>query len=241
MVRRQIPSPAIAWANASGSSRLRLYASQRAGAQTSAWSREPRTSASLSRPAYARRPCGTRTRPCASSSVSIAPANSCRCSSRALASVIGRLPTRFESSVQAGHRKDREAAVDPPRDHGAVGELPAEPRGDGDAPLAVNRVSVLTGEHRSRSLLTSDGVGWSDQPGFRYRPPGTGPACGNFPTFHHFAPLPGILARRGGPSMGKSQRGRAGGWHRRQARDSRRACGSTPAGRRCADERPPRE
>ena len=41
MVRRQIPSPAIARANASGSSRLRLYSSQRAGAQISAWSRDP--------------------------------------------------------------------------------------------------------------------------------------------------------------------------------------------------------
>ena len=139
-----------------------------------------------------------------------------------------------------GHREDREAAVDPPRDHGAVGELPAESRRDGDAPLAVDRVSVLTGEHRSRALPD---IGWrrmERSTGFRHRSPGTGPACGNFPTFHHFAPLPGILARRDGPSMGKSQRGRAG-----PPADPYRVGGGTrahpPTRRRARSARPGRE
>ena len=90
------------------------------------------------------------------------------------------------------------------------GELRAETRRDGDAPLAVDRMTVLAGEHRSRSLLTSDGGGWTDQPGDGSPPAGPCPLGGWFPTFHHFAPLPGIIARSGGPSMGKSHSGRLG-------------------------------
>src|SRR4029453_11695021 len=96
------------------------------------------------------------------------------------------------------------AAVEPPGDHGAIGELPAEARRDGDPSLAVDRVPVLTREHRSRSLLTSNGGGWTDQPGAGSLPVGSSPAGGWVPPFHHFAPLRGIIARREGPSMGKS-------------------------------------
>ena len=47
------------------------------------------------------------------------------------------------------HREDREAGVEPPRDHAATVELRAETRRDGDAPLLVDRVPVLAGEHRA--------------------------------------------------------------------------------------------
>src|SRR4029078_11232997 len=118
-------------------------------------------------------------------------------------------PDTSSELTPGGHREDREAAVEPPGDHGAIRELPAETRRDGDASLAVDRVTVLTGEHRSRSLLTSHGGGWTDQPGDDSSPAGPCPLGGWFPTFHHFAPLPGIIAWSGGASMGKSHASRA--------------------------------
>src|SRR5829696_7435344 len=52
--------------------------------------------------------------------------------------------------VPGRHREDREAGVEPPGDDNAPGELRAEARRDGKAPLLVNRMPVLAGEHRSR-------------------------------------------------------------------------------------------
>src|SRR6478735_5135390 len=51
--------------------------------------------------------------------------------------------------VPCRHRKDREAGVEPPRHDHAPGELRTEARRDGEAPLVVDRMPVLAGEHRS--------------------------------------------------------------------------------------------
>ena len=67
---------------------------------------------------------------------------------------MGRLPTLAASASQAAIGKDREAGVEPPRDHRPTVELGAESRRDGDASLTVHRVPVLAGEHRSASLTS---------------------------------------------------------------------------------------
>ena len=152
------PAPRSPSAKAVGSSSAWLYSSQRAGAQISAWSREPRTSASPSRPAKPRRFCGTRTRPWRSSSVSKAPANSCRWSSRALGSVMGRLPTFVASSSQAGIGKIARQVSS----HLATTQPPAscarKRAGTARRPLSSTACRYSPVNTASRLSLTSDGA-----------------------------------------------------------------------------------
>ena len=191
MVRRQIPSPAIACANASGSSRRsavvvpagRLPRSRR-GRGT------PGPLASASRPANARSPCGTSTRPWRSSSVSKAPREQLSLEQPGVGIGHGQAADPRRELLPGRHREDREAGVEPPRDHRPTVELRAEAGRDGDAPLPVDRMPVLAGEHRSP---TPD-VRW------RRRTINRGTSR-RFPTSHHFAPLLGILTPRGRPSM----------------------------------------
>src|SRR6476646_69068 len=96
----QMPRPSMASASAAGSSRLRRYDSQRSGAQISAGSRVPTTTASPARPAMSRRKPGMRTRPCPSSVVSTAPAKMNRSNRRARSSAMGSVATLSASASQ---------------------------------------------------------------------------------------------------------------------------------------------
>ena len=72
-------------------------------------------------------------------------------------------------------------------------------------------------------------------------PPGTGPVVRELPHFPPLCATSGHSSAPGGPSMGKSQRGRAAGRHRRQARTRDVHSGGTPAGAAARTQRPPRE
>ena len=206
--------------------------SQRGGAQISAWSRVAEDEGLGLRGRRTSGGIGTRTRPWRSSSVSKAPANSCRWSGRASGSVIGqaRRPSSRGRPSRPGRiarqRVDHRATTQPV-------ELRAEARRDGKPPLLVDRVPVLAGEHRVLPLPD----GWrrtrGDQPGVE--PANARGPLGPFPTSHQLAPLPGIIAVRRGSSRRKSPQvpGGASG-HRAPAPRSRRrgrppTIGRTPA------------
>ena len=126
----------MAAAKAVGSSRPWLYSSQRAGAQISAWSRLPRTRASASRPANSRRPCRDEDPTLAVELRLEGPGEQLPLEQARVGIGHGQAPDLRRELVPGRHREDREAGVEPPRDHAAVGELRAETSRDGDAPLA---------------------------------------------------------------------------------------------------------
>ena len=64
-------------------------------------------------------------------------------------SVIGSAAILVDSSSQPALRVDRQAVVEPARDHRSRVELGAELHRDGDPSLVVHRVPVLAGEHLS--------------------------------------------------------------------------------------------
>ena len=106
----------------------------------------------------------------------------------------------FREHLPSGAGEDRQAAVDPLAHLGALGKLRTESRRDGDASLVVDRVLILTCEHRAGRAPTVMTGRWrpgssrlhangrDDPP----RPPrrwSYGTDSPLLPTWHHFVPL----------------------------------------------------
>ena len=204
MVRRQIPRPAIARGERVGSSRLRLYSVPAGRAPRSRRGRGSRGRAPRSR--------GRRTR---AGPAGRGPGPGGRAPSRRRRRTAAAAAAARWDRSSAGSRPWRRA---PPRP--VIGKIARQlsshrattapsascarkRAGTASRPLPSTACRYSPVNTASRHSLTSDGA-WVDR-----STRGWIAACGStrpaaFPTSHHFAPLPGIIAPAEGPSMGKS-------------------------------------